>query len=518
MNLTQEQQTICEAARDLGEHSSLKIQAFAGTGKTTTLAAIARSLPERRFLYLVFNRAAAEEAELKMPSNVSARTAHALAFRSVGHLYKSRLVSSPWAWFPYLKEKMPRALEAVMRTGRDATSAGAVIIRTLEQFLRTTDGAIGAIHAPYWCDDQVGLAAGYAAETLWKNICKLNSTAPVTHDCYLKLFYLQGRELAPRDWTVMLDEAQDADPVILGLLERHRGPRIIVGDKYQQLYQWRGAVNALNRMRADSAELSLTQTFRFGTEAAAWANRVLEIIGEKLRIIPAAHPTTVSIEKKPVSVDVLLARTNAGTLDEAIEGLERKRKVHVMGGADPLIKLIRGAWDLYRGDPPSGELVVFTSWDELKAAAQGQKDGAPGDPGLQVLVRLIKDRDRGVLHMCRQLETCVESPAAAQITVSTVHKAKGLEWPRVSMSSDFNQFVKLEGGKSVIDLEEAYIMYVALTRAREKLLISPAAAEVISASAAVKTGHNRQRSSSDAKSPLQAHDSHLRRGSRQPSR
>ena len=247
-----------------------------------------------------------------------------------------------------------------------------------------------------------------------------------------------------------------------------------MGDKYQQLYQWRGAVNALNRMRADSAELSLTQTFRFGTGAAAWANQVLEIIGEKLRIIPAAHPTTVSIEKKPVSVDVLLARTNAGTLDEAIEGLERKRRVHVMGGADPLIRLIRGAWDLYRGNPASGELVVFTSWDELKAAAQGQKDGAPGDPGLQVLVRLIKDRDRGVLHMCRQLETCVESAAAAQITVSTVHKAKGLEWPRVSMSSDFNQFVKLEGGKPVTDLEEAYIMYVALTRARRKLLLSPA--------------------------------------------
>jgi UvrD/REP helicase N-terminal domain len=152
-----------------------------------------------------------------------------------------------------------------------------------------TDGAIGAIHAPYWCDDRVGAAAGYAAEALWRNICKPNSTAPVTHDCYLKLFYLQGRELAPRDWTVMLDEAQDADPVILGLLERHRGARIIVGDKYQQLYQWRGAVNALSRMHSDSAELSLTQTFRFGSGAAAWANQVLEIIGERLRIALRNH-------------------------------------------------------------------------------------------------------------------------------------------------------------------------------------------------------------------------------------
>ena len=492
MNLTQEQQAICHAARDLGVSSSLKIQAFAGTGKTTTLAAVAESLPQRKFLYLVFNRAAADEAELKMPSNVTVRTAHALAFRSVGYAYKSRLASSPWAWFPYLKEKMPRALDSVMRTGRDATSAGAVIIRTLEQFLRTTDGAIGAFHAPYWCDNRVGEAAGYAAEALWKNVCKPSSTAPVTHDCYLKLFYLQGRELAPRDWTIMLDEAQDADPVILGLVERHAGARIIVGDKYQQLYQWRGAVNALSRTRSASAELSLTQTFRFGAGAAAWANQVLEVIGEKLRIIPAAHRTTAGIEDKRVTTDALLARTNAGTLDQAIQGLERKRKVHVMGGADPLIRLIRGAWDLRLGKPASGELVMFASWVELKAAAQGHKDGAPGDPALQVLVRLIKDRDRGVLQMCRQLEACVDSPAAAQITVSTVHKAKGLEWPRVFLSSDFNQFVELEGGKPVVDFQEAYIMYVALTRARTQLLLSSACAEIISGSVATKARGTRK--------------------------
>ena len=49
---------------------------------------------------------------------------------------------------------------------------------------------------------------------------------------HARLFYLQGRELAPQDWTVMLDKAQEADPVILGLLERHRGGRIIVGNKY----------------------------------------------------------------------------------------------------------------------------------------------------------------------------------------------------------------------------------------------------------------------------------------------
>ena len=74
MNLTDEQIAICQAARDLAVGSSLKIQAFAGTGKTTTLAAIAESLARRKFLYLVFNPAAADEAERKMPSNVMVRT------------------------------------------------------------------------------------------------------------------------------------------------------------------------------------------------------------------------------------------------------------------------------------------------------------------------------------------------------------------------------------------------------------------------------------------------------------
>jgi superfamily I DNA/RNA helicase len=133
-------------------------------------------------------------------------------------------------------------------------------------------------------------------------------------------------------------------------------------------------------------------------------------------------------------------------------------------------------------------------------------------------VRLIKDRDRRVLQMCRQLEACVESPAAAQITVSTVHKAKGQEWPRVLMSSDFNQFVSMEGHKSVVDLEEAYIMYVALTRARKKLLLSPACAKIFSASAAAKAGRTRRQASSDAESSAELHQSRRYRSSPQTSR
>ncbi len=62
MELTNEQRAICDVAQQSGANLALKIQAFAGTGKTTTLAAIAEACPGTRFLYVVFNRAAADSA------------------------------------------------------------------------------------------------------------------------------------------------------------------------------------------------------------------------------------------------------------------------------------------------------------------------------------------------------------------------------------------------------------------------------------------------------------------------
>jgi superfamily I DNA/RNA helicase len=49
----------------------------------------------------------------------------------------------------------------------------------------------------------------------------------------------------------------------------------------------------------------------------------------------------------------------------------------------------------------------------------------------------------------------------------------------VALSSDFNHFGEIENRKPVIDMGEAYIMYVALTRARDKLILSPACVKAI---------------------------------------
>ena len=58
------------------------LNAYAGAGKTSTLALMANTT-KRRGLYLAFNRAIAQEAKDTFPSHVTVKTSHALAFHAV---------------------------------------------------------------------------------------------------------------------------------------------------------------------------------------------------------------------------------------------------------------------------------------------------------------------------------------------------------------------------------------------------------------------------------------------------
>jgi F-box protein 18 (helicase) len=49
----------------------------------------------------------------------------------------------------------------------------------------------------------------------------------------------------------MLDEAQDANPAILGILSHQTVQRIYVRDEHQQTYGFRGTINALKELEVD---------------------------------------------------------------------------------------------------------------------------------------------------------------------------------------------------------------------------------------------------------------------------
>ena len=69
MLLSDEQLKIVEISKKLTKNQILKINAFAGTGKTTTLMQITNNILDSNFLYLAFNNDIVKEAKKKFKNN-----------------------------------------------------------------------------------------------------------------------------------------------------------------------------------------------------------------------------------------------------------------------------------------------------------------------------------------------------------------------------------------------------------------------------------------------------------------
>ena len=112
-----------------------------------------------------------------------------------------------------------------------------------------------------------------------------NKIIEATHDFYLKMFYLNKKVSTnlPYD-LILVDEAQDISDVMIEIVENLNCRRIYVGDSFQQIYSFRFATNALNKI--DLPSYDLTQSFRFGDNYAktlqSTLNSLYEINGSKL--------------------------------------------------------------------------------------------------------------------------------------------------------------------------------------------------------------------------------------------
>lgn len=74
---------------DLKPGDYVRIVAFAGTGKTTTLLKYCEARPHQRFLVVFYNRDVADDAERRFPSNATCINIHRLAFEQEGRKYKA---------------------------------------------------------------------------------------------------------------------------------------------------------------------------------------------------------------------------------------------------------------------------------------------------------------------------------------------------------------------------------------------------------------------------------------------
>jgi len=458
--LTSEQST---AAKLLYSGVDCKIIAPAGSGKTFSLLAGSRQTAATG-LNLSFNKAIAVSAGKKFSHNITCRTGHSMAFRSLGKYYSKRLMK--------LTGKSLSESFNIGKPGHFGTLSYKAynILETIRRFCYSDDISIADHHVPKLqinasneLMEKLRYNLAYYANKLWVAMSARKSSIPITHDFYLKLWALSNPELSA-DF-IIFDEAQDANPVMVDLVTKQSCQKIFAGDPFQQIYSWRGAINALQTLNYQPAYL--TKSFRFGQAIADIATNIIYSYHSPDNRMPAIQGNE-NIDSKISTFltslpSCIICRTNKGVIAELIEALEANLSVYIIGGTDNLIKLINGIKSIQSGHKAfHPELSLFTTYDDLL-------EYAASDMGndLAMILNLIKSY--GYPKLLLALSSTASNPSSADLTITTTHKAKGLEWPIVRLSNDFKYPSKPD---TMISAEEANLLYVAATRALNILDIS----------------------------------------------
>ncbi|KAA9386835.1 UvrD-helicase domain-containing protein [Neorhizobium galegae] len=446
---------------------SLKINAFAGTGKTSTLQLLANATTARG-QYLAFNKDIVTDASEKFPDTVDCSTSHRLAFRAAPSGYKKhrgKLTDRCTA------NHLVEALDLKKRIFGDrhpltAESQGYLYLETIRRYAQSADDDIGSQHVPQLGalraakEDVVAEVQQYAldgARKVWGRMLSETDDLPLGHDGYLKLWGL-SRPVIAADY-ILLDEAQDTNPVVLDVLERQRAQLVYVGDRYQQIYEWRGAVNAMEKIETDASAF-LTTSFRFGDGIADAATKLLAMLGEPRAV--RGNPAMRSRIGSTTTPDAILARTNAFTITAIIDALDAKRRPYLVGGKDELMKMLRGVQSLKEGEPSEHpDFFGFKNWAAVVEFAK-RDEGAY----LVTFVNLVETRGE------RQLMWALNRTVGednADLVISTGHRSKGREWKSVRLMDDFLRSSPADEKKQAADPAELRLLYVALTRAKENL-------------------------------------------------
>jgi len=441
------------------------VDAFAGCGKTTTAVGYAEKRPEERILYLCLNAANAKEAQHRFQGlrNVTALTTHQVAWRAMKPAMER--IARPWK--PVLVMD-----QLGMRNPRDARICMAI----LREFFSSSDNEILPKHADKIQIEQdlkdADVAAGVAFAALaWKRMRDPSDNIKMPDDAYLKMFAMQAPKLPYT--TVIFDEAQDANPVTLQILAGQQQMKMLcIGDRYQSIYAFRGAVNAMELLSNGATRKHLAQTWRFGPEVASIANTILgDLRGETVSIRGMGKDATWNGDKV-----TMLSRTNAELFRLAVP--TRGEGIHWVTGVENYrLEQLNDAYHLFAREPSliKDELMrrKFRSWTEFSDYAEDS-----GDSEARILTKIVEEFEHDVPQLVEDIRANeVKNPADASLTLTTAHRSKGLDWDFVQICDDFEVLERAEellaeGRDSEVNVQDVHLLYVAATRCKKAVRLN----------------------------------------------
>jgi superfamily I DNA/RNA helicase len=494
--LTDEQQNIISAC---SKYNRIKVLAYAGAGKTSTLIAVTKAFPNKSFLYLAFNKAIIEDAKKKFPANTRIVTVHGLAYSFIIKSFKSIKISNLRA-----KDLLDLGLDVGSRSL--SYEFANFIVQVFDAYCYSDFSEINTANITNIINDDLNLKFDFEkikkmfldkvdVDKIIVDILKqifdmmMSQEIEMSHNFYLKLFHLRinnYKKFINYDY-VLLDEAQDTNDVTLAIFNALNGKKILVGDPYQKIYGFRKAVNGIEKFDAD-VTLRLTTSFRFNDKIANKANKLLLFFRKETVPIQTINKTS-----NVITTTAYISRTNA-KLIEIIKELYMERKSFNTARSEKeifktpltLAALARNKNIIMR-DTDGIYDKFFLKFEGLYEVEEYNK--VINDPNIEFSLKLLTKADYTHDTLLRLFNYANQNnKIPSDIVLTTAHSAKGLEWDKVVILDDFPDFVNLfigHGINSTAHLknmllsedflaqqvsEELNLFYVAITRAKTKLI------------------------------------------------
>lgn len=485
---------------------SMVVEAVAGSGKSTTIKLAARLLASGG-LFLAFNRSIATELARELPEGMEASTIHSHGYQACRKLKLRDRRPNGSKYRQYVRAVREDARRGLL-FGRafPATAARAMDDAPRSwpehELLRLIDLARLDLIDPELPEgdfageiDDLAIRHGLDWDRAWDGVVPLvvqrlmqqgaadRSSVDFTDMVWLPVYL----RLTPKRYGwIFVDECQDLSRASLALITASvkRGGRILfVGDRRQAIYAFAGADAQSFERTLDYCKgrsLPLSVCYRCPTVALDFAREYCPQI-EAREGAPAGVVRTVKAEELAQDVregDMVLCRVNAPLVSLCFRLIGEGVAAQVRGRSigQGLVKAAREA---------EGLCGTWEHFDQgIDAWAARQHDA---------LARKIKDDDRlaeavdrlGDQVQCLRviyarseakslsaLETAIDeifSDERAAVQLSSVHKAKGLEAPRVYLLHP--ELLPSPRARTPEQCEqERNLAYVALTRCEQELI------------------------------------------------
>lgn len=433
-----------------------------------------------------FSKATTEELAAKMPPRIKAQTQHSIGFEAIrgrggrAKIVKDKVYTIAAQLFKDLPQEDAEDLErdafgSVLRLVDLAKTYGLVPKAQGTGFLPDNEDSWYSLADSYDIDvDELVLELAHQALTL-SNERALAADPEVD---FSDMLYIPmcWKYKFPYYGLIILDEAQDLSSIqheMVGRILRPGGRLIMAGDPHQAIYAFRGALSdSYSRLitRFNATEMPLTFSFRCPQAVVAEAQRFVPHIQASPDAIVGSVETwdACSLWDLPTTI---LCRNNAPLVSLALRLITAGRSAEV-AGADigrGLINLIKKITKKNLKSTAFVDRLLGWSQREIQRKPQNTHRITDKRDAIMAIAAIKPDRDSIIAH----LERLYPDPKSkdyrpAEIHLSSIHKAKGLEWDQVAIL-DPQLMPSKYATKAEERQQEQNLSYVAVTRAKRDL-------------------------------------------------